>query len=225
MNTAMMLDCHIHMNETWDSPQVFLDKLKAAGLDGGMVFSQAPASFHNCKAERGDAKRRLDQILDYTKGLDNLYPFFFIDPMEEDAEEQVDRAVEAGIRGFKVICCHHYPQDDRPMAIWERIAGHGKPLLLHSGILYNNGPSADFNRPGNFEALFYVKNLRFAVAHISWPWCDELIAVFGKWNYLYTEKVPGMTAHVCGRHPRHAAHLPAGGPGQADDGGLRDGGA
>ncbi len=31
-----------------------------------------------------------------------------------------------------------------------------------------------------FEPLMSVAGLRFALAHISWPWCDECIAVYGK---------------------------------------------
>lgn len=183
----MLFDCHIHIGEKLDPPELFKQKLKLAGVDGGIVFSYQPASFDNQKPERDSAKRRISQVMDYTKENPNLYPFFFIDPLEDGAAEQVDMAVEAGVAGFKVICCHHYPQDDRAMKIWAHIAKQEKPILFHSGILYNNGASAEYNRPGNFEHLFYIENLRFAMAHISWPWCDELVAVFGKWNYLYAE--------------------------------------
>lgn len=183
----MVLDCHIHMTDRVDSPEVFAEKRRKAGVDGGIILSPSPASFDNRKAAKGEAEQRLAQVLSYTEGQKNLYPFFFIDPLEQDAMEQVDRAVEAGIAGFKAICCHHYPQDDRAMKVWEHIARHNKPLLLHSGILYNDGPSAEYNRPGNFEHLFYIDGLRFAMAHISWPWVDELIAFFGKWNYWKLE--------------------------------------
>lgn len=184
----MVLDCHIHIADQVDSKEEFARKLSMAGVDGGMVFSYQPASFHNRKAASGEAERRLSQVLDFTRGNPNLYPFFFIDPMEEDALEQVEMAVEAGISGFKVICCHHYPQDDRAMKLWEAIAKKGKPILFHSGILYNYGPSGEYNRPVNFEHLLYIKGLRFALAHISWPWCDELISVFGKWNNFAVER-------------------------------------
>lgn len=183
----MVLDCHIHINSRVDPPEVFARRRAEAGVAGGILFSAYPASFDNRKARPGEAKERLDQLLRCVGGQENLYPFFFIDPMEEDALEQVDHAVEAGVAGFKAICCHHYPQDDRAMEVWTHIARRGKPLLLHSGILYNDGPSADYNRPANFEHLFYIDGLRFALAHISWPWVDELIAVYGKWNYWKLE--------------------------------------
>lgn len=192
----MILDCHIHITKSVDPKEEFQRKLKLAGVDGAVVFSDNPASFANEKPSADSAQKRLSQVMEYTKDSPNLYPFFFIDPMEEDALEQVDMAVEAGIAGFKVICCHHYPQDDRAMVVWSYIARKNKPITFHSGILYNDAPSAEFNRPGNFEHLFYIKDLRFSMAHISWPWVDELVSVFGKWNYLSGQADSRVTADM-----------------------------
>jgi len=52
----------------------------------------------------------------------------------------------------------------------------------------------------------FIGGLRFAMAHVSWPWCDEMIAVFGKWNFLtqgtkhvtselYIDTTPGTPAN------------------------------
>jgi predicted TIM-barrel fold metal-dependent hydrolase len=68
------------------------------------------------------------------------------------------------------------------MQVWERIAKTGKPILFHSGILYGNGPWSKYQRPVGFEPLFEIPKLRFALAHISWPWCDENLAVYGFWR-------------------------------------------
>ena len=183
----MVLDCHIHMVKNVDSKEEFARKMALANVGGGVIFSDAPKAFSNTKPDAGDTKRRIDQVMEFTAGNENLFPFFFIDPMEDNPMEQVDMAVEAGVLGFKVICCHHYPQDDRAMKVWEYIAKKGKPILFHSGILYNDGPSAEYNRPGNFEYMLPIAGLKFALAHIAWPWCDELVAVFGKANYLRFE--------------------------------------
>ena len=184
---SMVFDCHIHMGERADTKPEFARKMNAAGVNGGIVFSHSPAVFSNKAPTPGDAVRRIAQVMDFTEGVENLFPFHWIDPLEDGVLEQVDMAVVAGVSGFKVICSHHYPQDDRAMKVWEYIAARKKPILFHSGILYNNGPSAEYNRPGNFEYLFPIAGLKFALAHISWPWCDELVAVFGKSNYLRFE--------------------------------------
>jgi len=182
----MIFDCHIHMMGESDKA-MFAQRLEQAGVAGGVVLSIPPAGFFSDKAKVQSAGSRVKQVIDFTHGNPNLYPFFWIDPTEGDAGEQVEMAAEAGIAGFKVICSHHYPQDERAMKIYERIAKKRLPMLFHSGILYDNAPSGDYNRPCNFEHLFFIDGLRFALAHISWPWCDELIAVFGKWSCLALE--------------------------------------
>jgi len=53
--------------------------------------------------------------------------------------------------------------------------------------------------------LLEIEGLRFAMAHISWPWCDELIAVYGKFLHaldkngsrgveLFIDVTPGTPA-------------------------------
>lgn len=122
------------------------------------------------------------------KDKTNIFPFFFIDPTEDNIFDQIDRSIEHGVRGFKAVCTHYYPYEDRVMRVWDYIAKAGKPIIFHSGILYNDRASSKFNRPCNFEELFYVDGLRFSLAHIGWPWIDEMIAVFGKWNFFYQKK-------------------------------------
>lgn len=46
-------------------------------------------------------------------------------------------------------------------------------------------PSSQYNRPSEFEPLLEINGLKFSLAHISWPWCDELIAVYGKFLNAY----------------------------------------
>jgi len=177
----MFYDCHIHTGNALDSKDEFIKKLDEAGVSRAILFSYHPNSFTMFGHDRPDD--RLAMLMDWASGSpDRIVPFYWIDPLDEDAAEQVDRAVEANIRGFKVICNRYYPGDDKPMKIWERIAKANKPMLFHSGILYANGPSSMYNRPAFFEYLVDIPNLKFALAHVSWPWCDENLAVYGKWQ-------------------------------------------
>jgi predicted TIM-barrel fold metal-dependent hydrolase len=66
------------------------------------------------------------------------------------------------------------------MEVFAAVARTGKPLLSHSGILWDHKASGRYCRPVNFEPLLGIPDLRFALAHMSWPWTDECIAVFGK---------------------------------------------
>jgi predicted TIM-barrel fold metal-dependent hydrolase len=54
------------------------------------------------------------------------------------------------------------------------------PCLFHSGILYFETFSSRFCRPAYYEALLQIPRFRFALAHVSWPWTDECLALFGQ---------------------------------------------
>ena len=177
----MVLDGHIHLSHPSEDRRGFPRRLADAGVDGGIVISPPPPCFPFL-GEMLPAARRLDAVLECTAASPRLFPFYWIDPTEDDAAEQVAAAVGRGITGFKVICNHFFPGDERALPVYRAIAASGRPMLFHSGILYDGMVSSRYNRPAEFEPLLDVDGLRFAMAHISWPWCDELIAVYGKFQ-------------------------------------------
>lgn len=184
-STAMKIDGHIHLSaqsQYADSTE-FIRDLNAAGMDGAAILSPSPLSFASVSPEE-----RMDRALNMCAGQKNLFPFYWINPLEEGALQQVDLAVKRGFAGFKMICSNYYPGCRESMDVLEKIASHNKPVLFHSGILWDGMNSANYNRPGNFEALLDIPKLRFCLAHISWPWYDECIAVYGKFNNAYSKR-------------------------------------
>lgn len=175
----MILDGHIHIMGDQKDREGFDTKLAEAGVDGGIVMSTPPAVF-GALAQPMSAADRLDNLRYWTEGNENLYPFFWIDPMEDDAIDQIAQAIGSGVMGFKVICSQHAPGDPKAMPVYRAIAEAGKPILFHSGILWDGLPSSQNNRPAGWEAMLDIEGLKFALAHISWPWYDECIAVYGK---------------------------------------------
>lgn len=177
----MKIDAHVHMKGKEKNAGEFVRRLQLAGFDASVVFSPAPDGM---LGKTGNNDQRLEQVIEYTKGYDMLFPFYFIDPTEEDAIEQLIKAKDAGAVGFKIICNHFYPWDDRAMGVYHWIAEHDMPLMFHSGILYDGiNVSGKYNRPCEFEPLLSVNGLRFSLAHISWPWTAECIAVLGKFDF------------------------------------------
>jgi predicted TIM-barrel fold metal-dependent hydrolase len=195
----MILDGHIHIyargrNRGANRASDFVGHLEEAGIDGGIVLSVAPPSFGSFD-EPLPAGERLDDVLAVCEAGEHLYPFFWVDPMETDALEQVDEAVKRGVAGFKIICNRFDPGTPKAMDVYRRIASHAKPILFHSGIFWDDQPSSQHCRPVLFEVLLKMAGLRFAMAHISWPWCDELIAVLGKF-WAYRRQDPGGIAEL-----------------------------
>lgn len=180
-------DCHIHILDGDEKKEAFLEKMYKAGICGGILFSLSPASFSIMTGPK-EASARLENLFCWCDCDKNLFPFFWIDPLEDDALEQVSKAVKMGVRGFKVICDRYYPGDEKAMSVFRSIAASGLPILFHSGILWDGKPSSMYNRPVYFESLLEVEKLKFAMAHIAWPWCDEMLAVYGKFQSSFKRR-------------------------------------
>jgi len=179
-------DSHVHIFSRQVDQTALLAAKEAAGVDGGVLISPAPEAFADGFPGPTSTKERLDCLLQWTSGTLTLFPFYWIDPTEKDAIRQVRMAAARGVMGFKVICNHFYPGDAVAMDTYRAIARTGKPLLFHSGILWDSTPSSKYCRPVEFEAMIDVPGIRFALAHISWPWIDECLATYGK--FLATRK-------------------------------------
>ncbi len=182
-----IFDMHIHLGLTDKrSEEDILTRMENAGVYGGCVFSAKPK-----KDEEGNFDKRLSEVLEFCEGRrDRLFPIMWIHPYEDGIIEKIDRAVEAGIDGFKIICYDFYIYEETPMAVLRHIASKNKPVIFHSGILWDGGVSSEYNRPINFEALIKIKGLRFSMGHCSWPWHDECIAMYGKF-------LNGLTKGAC----------------------------
>lgn len=187
----MILDGHIHRMVASKEREPFLEQLDAAGVSGGVVMSLPPATFEAI-GETAPAEARLEDVLYWCRPREELYPVFWVDPLEGDALSQVERAADEGIAAFKIICDRFYPGDERCLRVLAAMAEAGKPVLFHSGILWDAKPPGQYNRPVNFEALLEVPGLRFSMAHISWPWTDELIAVCGKFLNARAHRAEGV---------------------------------
>jgi len=176
----MILDGHIHIMKRIDEGcgDELKKRLEASGVSGGAVISYPPAA--NYTGEAFPWGERLKEVVDFAETDEKLYPMFWIDPMQDDAKDQVDAACKNCIDGFKIICDAFLVSDKKAMEIVRYIAAKGKPVLFHSGILWDGKVSSKFNRPIEFECLLEVEGLKFALAHVSWPWHDECIAMYGK---------------------------------------------
>ena len=172
-------DMHIHSFNYSPSPETLLAEMEKTGVYGGCIFSNWPKE---ANAETGTSfEERLEEVFSWTRGYeDRLFPVLWIHPYEEDIINKVRKAAEAGIAAFKIICTNFYVYDDKCMEVLREIARLDKPVIFHTGILWDGEVSSIYNRPLNWEALLEIEGLRFSMGHCSWPWVDECIALYGK---------------------------------------------
>lgn len=188
-----IFDSHIHSREASIDPEQLLKDMEAAGVYGGSVFSPYPE-----KSTKGGIpyEDRMACLKKWTEGYEGrLFPMLYIHPDEDGAAEKARDAVSRGVMGFKVTCDSFYPYEDKCLELMTAIAETGKPVMFHSGILWNGRDSSKYNRPVHFEALVEIPNLRFSLAHCSWPWYDECIALYGKFLNAYVSN-PNAAAEM-----------------------------
>ena len=196
----MIIDTHVHIdNGAAPQPDRLLRSMDQNGIDRTVLLAEEPLYFEKDAEKRREWNRdRLERLTRWTKPSGGrLIGIYFIEPTEPDAIDQADRAIDAGAAGFKVICETHMPGDPRAMPVYQHIADAGKSILFHSGILWDYGDNGNFNRPCNWECMFDISGIRFALAHISWPWCDECIALYGKFNAMsYSPRYKGQQMYI-----------------------------
>ena len=192
-------DGHTHLSldrlrDTSDDVATLLAKLEATGISAAVVICSPPPSMAHSSDWLTD-RQRIGELMTWRQGRDEILPFYWIDPIARDAEQQVDWAIEQGMVGFKIVCDRFHVYDPVVMRTVRAIADRDKCILFHSGILWDGKPSAHYNKPSEFEALLTIPKLRFSLAHVSWPWCDECIAVYGKFLNALTV-CPGQPAEM-----------------------------
>ena len=170
-------DVHIHSSSVLDSEQL-LKQMAEAGVWGGSVFSQHPQCFSGLGRHSAVGRDRLSMVLEACKGQEGrLVPVLWIHPDEPDTIDLIAEAAERGIAAFKCICNSFYIGEEKGIRMLEAVAGTGKPIFFHSGILWDDSPSSKYNRPLNWEVLLdrssgtidRLQGLRFSLGPCSWP--------------------------------------------------------
>jgi predicted TIM-barrel fold metal-dependent hydrolase len=171
----MIIDAHLHCTGDERTEDV-LRSLDEAGIDVGVLL----APFLNNGYSMHDPQS-LDRANEHLARLvrgheDRLVGFAVLNPGLPGAAEGLKRALDAGLKGVKMVPSGWYPYDDAVQPFFAACAAARLPLLFHSGI-FIDGRSGRFCRPTFFEALRDHPGVRVTLAHLSWPWTDEAIAV------------------------------------------------
>ena len=180
----MPVDVHVHTRGGEDGADI-LKAMDQIGLERVVLFSPHP---QRDGGPQGPAKHPHRSVIDEIARIvapdpERLLAFAWIEPTLPDAVEAVDYALgEKGLRGVKMIPNHWYPADERAQACYQGIEQHRRPMLFHTGVLWGTSDTSQHCRPAFFEIMLHYPGIRFAMAHMSWPWTDECLAVNGKFK-------------------------------------------
>lgn len=118
---------------------------------------------------------------------ERLYAFAALNPNPGVGDGDIKKAVklmveeaqrcyhELGIRGVgEMVADRWRAEDEELMPLWDKIAELGMYVVFHTGIFLDER-SSTFCRPTYYEALHRTPNFHGHLAHLSWPWVDELI--------------------------------------------------
>jgi len=199
-----LFDAHVHLegNETIEEIGQWLD---ASGVERVGLISADPCDTptKGTKAGAGlvrptasglaEQRRRVAHLGSIVGALpDRVAGLAWVAPTIEGVVELVEEAHDAmGIKAVKLIPNGWFPYEERFFALYEKARDLSMPILFHTGILWSWGDTSRFCRPVYLEALQQFEGLRFAMAHVAWPWTDECIATAQK--FQVTNKLAGHT--------------------------------
>jgi len=171
----MIIDAHLHCTGRETADDV-LQALDEAGIDHGVLL--APFLSDGYALDDPASLRRANAHLARLVAghRDRLTGLAVVNPSDAAAADDLRAAIDAGLSGCKMVPSGWYPYDERVQPTFALAAELRLPLLFHSGI-FIDGRSGRFCRPSYFEALRDHPGVRVTLAHLSWPWTDEAIAV------------------------------------------------
>lgn len=171
----MRVDAHLHCTGRETTADV-LRTLDDADTEVGVLLAPFLSDGYSLH-DPASLRRANDHLSALVKGhRDRLVGLAVLDPRQPDAPAEIERALEAGLTGLKMVPSGWYPYDDAVQPAFACAARLRLPLLFHAGI-FIDGRSGRFCRPVFFEALRAHPGVRVTLAHLGWPWTDEAIAV------------------------------------------------
>ena len=190
----MVVDCHVHLIPEslggYDNAEDILRSMDEAGIDKIFLFSPIPRElklkdkylvYKESQEKQRESIKTVAKVV--TTDPQRLIGFAWIDPCLPHAENEVERAiVDYKLRGIKMIPIHWYPYEERIFPAYSKIQEMSVPIIFHSGILFGGGDSSRFCRPTFYEVLLHFPEIKFALAHVGWPWTDECIATAARFE-------------------------------------------
>jgi predicted TIM-barrel fold metal-dependent hydrolase len=183
----MIIDCHTHVMDKSVDVKKLLGRMDDSGVDRIMAMSaMPPVEIWGKKSTLPPARESINTLNKLVQETgERLIPFVWVDPSLDTCLDDISYAIEEKkFKGVKMIPTVWYPYDEDVWKVYEHIKQYKVPILFHSGIIWMYGDASRRCRPVNYEIMMKYPEIKFALAHCSWPWTDECIAVSGKFNEM-----------------------------------------
>ena len=168
-------DCHVHLRGNEKAKDI-LKGMDKSNVESIILFSRG------CNDTIEETRESINHLAKIAKvGKKRIYGFIRINPTIPGILNEIKRAIlDLKLKGIKMLPKYWYPYEDRVKPVYKLANELKIPILFHSGILWAHGASSMYCRPTFYECLMDYPNVKFALAHISWPWTDECLAVAGR---------------------------------------------
>ena len=140
-------------------------------------------------------KYKLEDLIKFTDTKDNLYPVGTVD-VDGDIEQQLEFSKklfdDKKLFGIKLYPGYQYfyPADDRIHPIAELCQKYNKPLIFHSGDIYDPENSAilKYSHPVHIDELAVkFPKCKIVVSHVGFPYHLETANIVSKNENVFTE--------------------------------------
>lgn len=123
---------------------------------------------------------------------DRLIGFACVNPKSPNALENLKTVVkEYGFAGVKLapLYQHFNPLDEELWPLYNWIEDAGLPIMWHQGTSFmaREGP-LEYARPFLLDRIAReFPNLKMVIAHFGYPWHNEVVALLGKHENVFTD--------------------------------------
>jgi len=140
-------------------------------------------------------KYKLEDLIKFTDTKDNLYPVGTVD-VDGDIEQQLEFSKklfdDKKLFGIKLYPGYQYfyPADDKIHPIAELCQKYNKPLIFHSGDIYDPENSAilKYSHPVHIDELAVkFPKCKIVVSHVGFPYHLETANIVSKNENVFTE--------------------------------------
>jgi len=166
--------------------ETFKRQMKVAGIERSVLLPIDCSTAHGCKIFSNE------QIADLAKDNDFFIGFASVDPLREDAAENLGIAVsDLGLKGLKLdpSLQQFYPNDrERAYPVFEKASKLEIPVVIHSGMTWAADAMLKYSHPSLIEDVAHdFPTLNIVIAHMGWPWVLDSVALALKYPNVYLD--------------------------------------